>query len=398
MNPFLRNVPLLAVCQVLMMSATTLSFTASALVGYSLSPDKSLATLPLAIQYVSTMLTTIPAGLLMERVGRRRGFQVATIIGMSGGVTTTLAILQGNFWMFVAGASCVGIFNGFGNYYRFTAADAVDDAQKSRAISFVLAGGVIAALIGPNLAAYTRESITSAEFAGSYASLVVLYILSFTTVSFLKLPTPALTSRADAHWQPRPIRKIISQPKFLVAMICAMFGYGVMSLVMTATPLAMHHHAHAFHDTSFVIEWHILGMFAPSFFTGHLIRRFGVTTIMLTGNLFGVACVVINLAGSSIVHFWTALVLLGVSWNFLFIGATTLLTETYHPSERSRAQAINDFAVFSTVALASLSAGALLSNFGWRVVNLGVLPMQIAIFGCIFWLLSRQRVEKHKPG
>jgi MFS family permease len=394
MISFTRNVPLLALCQALMMSANSMIITSAALVGYALAADKSLATVPLAVQFIAVMLTSIPASLLMGYIGRKRGFILATFLGMGGGITTTTAIVNDNFWLFVIGTALVGMFNGFGNYYRFAAADSVSVTQKSRAISYVMAGGVIAAFVGPNLASFTKEFIESASFAGSYASLIALYVLSLGLVSLLRLPYETSSITQAIPVTARSIAHIAAQPRFITALVCGMFGYGVMSLVMTATPLAMQHHNHGFDDTSFVISWHVLAMFAPSFFTGHLIRHFGILIILFIGALMGMACLAINLIGTEVTHFWLALVMLGLSWNFLFIGATTLLTETYRPEERAKAQAINDFAVFTTVALASLSAGALQHKFGWHAVNLGIFPLLLLIISSIFWLQMKMRLEK----
>lgn len=391
MSPFYRNVPLLAVAQSLMMSANSLIIASAALVGAALADDKSLATLPLAAQFIAIMLTTIPASLLMDRIGRKPAFILVTFIGMAAGALATWAIFSRDFWIFVCATMLIGVFNGFGNYYRFAAADAVKESLKSRAISWVMIGGVIAAFIGPNLANHTKELIAGAAFAGSYAALIVLYILSLLTVSLLKLPHRFHDVQEHDATPQRPLGQIIRQPKFIVAVICAMFGYGVMSLVMTATPLAMDHHHHHFDDTAFVIQWHVLAMFAPSFFTGELIRRFGVNRIMAIGALLGLACVALNLAGTSVAHFWWALVALGISWNFLFIGGTTLLTETYVQAERAKVQATNDFIIFTTVALASLSAGYLQHRFGWQAVNRGVVPLLLLILVSIAWLTLKQR-------
>lgn len=385
MSVFSRNVPLLALCQALMMSSTTLVVATSALVGYALAANKAYATLPFALQLIATMLTSIPAAMLMRRIGRQRGFMLATLLGMGGASLCTFAILNGSFPLFLSGTFLLGTFNGFGNYYRFTAADAVDPAHKSRAISFVLAGGVIAAIVGPNLANLTRDLITQAAFAGSYAAIIGVYVLSLLILSLLALPNTH-TQATHARHAGRPLRQIMQQPKFIVAVICAMLGYGVISLVMTATPLAMHHHAHPFSDTSFVIQWHVLGMYVPSFFTGHLIQRFGLLRIMLLGSVFGLACVAINLTGTTVTHFWIALVFLGISWNFLFIGATTLLTETYRSEEMFKTQAVNEFIVFSTVSAASLSAGALQHLYGWQAVNLGAIAPLVIISGSLLWL------------
>ena len=385
MNTFRRNVPLLATCQALMMSATSLIITTAALVGFALAEDKSWATLPLAAQFIATMCTTIPAALLMDRIGRRQGFMLASLFGVSGAVFATLAIIKGNFALFSLGTMQIGIFNGFGNYYRFAAADAVDKELKSRAVSYIMAGGVVAAFVGPNLANISRGLINSAPFAGSYAALVSLYIISLALLAFLRLPPKPAAEGSAGKGTGRSLVVIASQPMFIVALVCGMLGYGVMALAMTATPLAMHSYAHPFSRTTFVIQWHVLGMFGPAFVTGHLIRRFGVLNIMLAGAVLGAACMIVNLAGSSVWHFWAALLLLGISWNFLFIGATTLLTETYRPEERAKTQALNDFAVFTTVALSSLSAGALQSRYGWQTVNMGLIPLLAIILAFILW-------------
>ena len=392
MSTFRRNVPLLALCQALMMSSNSLIITTSALVGFDLAQDKSWATLPLATQFIATMCTTIPASLLMDRIGRRQGFMLASLIGTGGAVFATLAILKGNFSLFLLGTLQIGIFNGFGNYYRFAAADAVTRELKGRAVSYIMAGGVVAAFVGPNLANMTRGFVQNAPFAGSYASLVSLYIFSLAVLAFLRLPSkPASEDDLSVKGNGRPLRVIAAQPKFIVALVCGTLGYGVMALAMTATPLAMHHFSHTFAKTSFVIQWHVLGMFGPAFVTGHLIKRYGVLNIMLTGALLGVVCLAINLAGSSVWHFWAALLSLGISWNFLFIGATTLLTETYRPGERAKTQALNDFAVFTTVALSSLSAGALQNSYGWQAVNIGLIPLLVVILASILWGKSRSR-------
>ena len=390
MNSFRRNVPLLATCQALMLSSTSLIVTTAALVGFALAENKSWATLPLASQFIATMCTTIPAALLMDRIGRRQGFMLASLFGASGAIFATLAIIFGSLALFAFGTIQIGIFNGFGNYYRFAAADAVDKTLKGRAVSYIMAGGGGAAFVGPNLANMTRGFINNAPFAGSYGSLVGFYLLSFAFLAFLKLPPKSVTENISGTGG-RPLRVIAAQPMFIVAVVCGMLGYGVMVLAMTATPLAMQHFSHSFSKTSFVIQWHVLGMFGPAFVTGHLINRYGVLNIMLAGAVLGFACLTVNLSGSSVLHFWAALLLLGVSWSFLFIGATTLLTETYRPEERAKAQALNDFAVFTTVALSSLSAGALQSRYGWQTVNLGLLPLLATILMCIIWGKSRRK-------
>jgi MFS family permease len=386
MDNMKKNVLLLSACQAMLMTGGALLIATSALVGYRLSPDKSLATLPLAMQMLASMLTTIPASLLMQRYGRRAGFLFGSTIGISGAGLATYAITTGSFTLFVLGAALSGMFAGFGNYYRFAAADVATVDYRSTAISYVMAGGVIAAFIGPNLAHWTSAWL-AAPFAGSYLALAAILLLSFATQLFLDIPRPARETPGSG----RTLGAIARQPVFVVAAIGGMLGYGIMALVMTATPLAMHGHHYAFGDTAFVIEWHVLGMFAPSFFTGHLIRRFGVLQVMLAGSLLSAVCIGVNLTGTSLAHFWLALFLLGVGWNFLFIGATTLLTETYAPEEKAKSQALNDFLVFSTVTVSVLSAGSLQHHLGWRAVNYGVIPLIAVTVIAVTWLLLRRR-------
>lgn len=382
-----KNLWLLAACQSLMMTNNALLITASALVGMLLADDISFATLPLAVQFFATMLASIPASLMMKKYGRRFGFMFGSVIGLSGGLVATVAIFQSDFWLFCLGTLLMGAFNGFGNYYRFAAVDVVTESMKSRAISYVMAGGIVAAIFGPNIASWTHDSIASAEFAGSYIVICTLYIVSFIVLSFVRIPTIQTESFSE-HDKKKHVRSIFvltKQPAFFVAVICGMFSYAVMSLVMTATPLSMSHH-HSLSDTAFVIQWHVLGMFAPSFFTGKLISRFGVINVMLIGAGLLLLAVIGNLQGMTLWHYWFALLSLGVGWNFLFIGATDLLTYTYNEAEKAKSQAFNDFFVFGTVTLAALTAGYLQHNYGWEVVNLGVVPLIVIILLVLIWL------------
>lgn len=387
-----RNVLLLSFCQAMMMTGNALIVATASLVGYLLAEDKSLATIPLAIQFCATMLTTIPASLLMKRVGRRPGFLVGVTIGTAGAALAVIAILHQSFWVFCGATLLVGMFNGFGIYYRFAAVDVADEQYKPRAISYVMAGGVVAAFTGPNLANWTDGLFGLPQFAGSYAALFGVYALSFGALMLLRMPAPAARTIRAAG---RPLPELLRQPAFVVAVLAGMLGYGIMVLVMTATPLAMQGHAHGFSDTAFVIQWHVFGMFAPSFFTGALIQRFGVLNILITGALLTLACVGINLLGTDLWHFWAALLLLGMGWNFLFVGATDLLTETYAESEKAKAQAFNDFMVFSMVTVASLSAGMLHHNLGWQAVNAGVLPAILAVLLAVAWLKTRKPPAQH---
>lgn len=389
-----RNVGLLAACQALMMTANVLLITTSALVGQRLAAaqglSESLSTLPLMVQFLATMFTTIPASLLMKTIGRRAGFLLGSVAGLAGGALATYAILQDNFVLFALATALFGVNNGFGTYYRFAAADSATPDYRATAISYVMAGGVVAALIGTDLASWTRDLLGGAPFAGSYFILIGLYTLSLLALAFIRIPR--LDAGAQAH-SGRPLRVIIAQESFIVAVAAAMVGYGIMSLIMTATPLAMRAHGHSFSSTAFVIEWHALGMFAPSFFTGHLIRRLGVINVLLSGALLYAMAIAINLTGASETHFWVALLLLGIGWNFLYIGGTTLLTEAHDEQEKAKVQALNDFLIYTTVVGATLTAGILQHEFGWRLVNLGVLPLIGAVLIAVLWLKRRQCCE-----
>ncbi len=382
MTPAQRNVLILASAQGLAVTGTIMVTTASALVGHYLAEDKSLATLPIALQFTATMAVTIPASLLMARIGRRAGFIIGASTQMLGAVCATYAIMQSSFLLFCLSGLLLGMANATSQYYRFAAADAADAAFKPKAISFVLTGGVAAAVFGPELASRTRDFLPLYPFAGLFMFICLLSIANMAVLSFLRIPKPP-----RAHFGGgRPLATIVAQPVFLVAALGGMIAYGVMVLVMTATPLAMAACDYAFNDSAFVIQWHVLGMFAPAFFTGHLISRFGVLTIMQVGVALLVGSIAASITGLSIPHFWVGLLLLGVGWNFLFVGATTLLTEAYLPEEKAKIQALNDFFVFGSSAAGSFAAGHLLHTVGWTAVNWGVAPLAAIVMGGLIWL------------
>ncbi len=383
-----RNVVLLSLSQAALITGLSLLLASSAIVGMALAGNKSLATLPLAFLFLAQMATTIPASLYMARVGRRLGFMTSAMFGLAGAAVATGGVFIADFSIFCFGMTLIGVFNGFGQYYRFTAVEVVPEDYRSRAISYVLAGGVIAAFAGPNLANWSRH-LLPAEFAGSYACLIGLYLLAFGIAYFMRIPSPGSASRSQGG---RPLKAIARQPAYLVAVASAMVGYGVMNFIMIATPLAMKGYGHAFSDTAFVIQWHVFGMFIPSFFTGHLIRRFGTSNIMLTGILLLGLCVWINFTGTTVTHFWSALVILGLGWNFLFVGATTLLTETYSPNEKAKAQALNDFIVFGTVTIISFSSGAVQHALGWQIINIAVIPFLVLVVIANLWLRSKPQI------
>ena len=355
-----------------MLSSTSLTMATSALVGVDLAPDPSLATLPLGLTYLSMMLTMIPGSLLMKRFGRRVGFTVGGTVGVLGGVISALAIYQHNFSLFCLGAGLFGVANGFAQFYRFAATEVVEPAYKSRAISWVLAGGLVAAFIGPNVARITRELIPDAVFSASYLCIALFCLGVVAVQGFLKIPMPSFEETSGER---RPLRLVLTRPVFIVAALCAMIAYGTMNLLMTATPLAMDSRNLPFGDTAVVIQWHIVGMFAPSFFTGGLIGRFGVLKVMFVGALLLLACALVSVIGQTYMHFFVGLILLGIGWNFLFVGGTTLLTEVYLPSEKGAVQGINDFLVFSATAFTALTSGYFHHVLGWEQLNFYTMPV-----------------------
>lgn len=368
----------LSASQALSMTGSTLVMTVTALTGASLTDDPSLATLPLALQFVGTMLGTIPASLLMDRIGRKLGFSIGQILGIIFALICAYAVYNSNFWLFAAGSAGLGIHNAFWQYLRFAASEVVSIHKRARAISYVLAGGVVAAIAGPWLASHSRELLSAVQFAGSYVALAGLCVVTIILIQTARLQTPEhVTSKSGG----RPLMEIVKTPIFITAVLSSAFGYGVMILVMTSTPLAMTGHGFQFSDAAFVIQWHVLGMFVPSFFTGRLIDRFGVTTIISIGILLNLGTMVLNLSGATLEHFWIALVLLGMGWNFMFVGGTTLLTQSYLPEERAKVQALNDFIVFTIVAIFSFFSGALYSAYDWNTVNWAMsVPMVLALF------------------
>jgi len=370
-----RNVFVLAGCQALLQTGMVMIITSGGLAGYMLATDKSLATLPISFLMIGTMITTIPASLFMGRFGRRAGFWIGTLFGAASAILAVTSLANGWFWTFCFAHIFYGAYQGFGQFYRFAAAEAATPEYRSRAISYVLLGAAVAAIVGPPLVAYTKDFATSGAFIATYSAIIVLSFAATVVVSFINLPKP-VEQKSDIP--ARPVSVVVRQPTFLVAVIVAAVGFGVMNLAMTATPIAMAHHQHSMTETAFVIQWHVLGMFLPSFFTGSLIARFGAPKIMLTGVGLLLCHVTIALSGVEFLHFASALVLLGVGWNFTFLGGTTLVTETYRPSEKAWTQGIFDFTVFTTVVISSFASGALLHLFGWTGVNMLALPLLLA--------------------
>lgn len=361
----------LALGQALLITGNILLISVNALVGQRLAPDAQLATLPVALQFIGIMAATLPAAQLMRVMGRKTGFFVGNLIGVTGGVLACVALQRASFGYFCLSTTLLGIAIGVAQQYRFAATEACSPAARANAISLVMGGGVLAAILGPKLAVWSAAIWPQPEFIGAFAVVTALYVANMFLIMTLQLPAPTEEERAGAV---RSYRVLMMQPKLVTAIVAAAIGYGVMILVMTATPIAMHSHHHAFPDTASVIQWHVLGMFLPSFFTGRLIARWGEVAIIQTGCLLLALCVVLAQIGVAYWHFWFSLVVLGLGWNFTFIGATSLLTTTYRPAEKAKVQGLNDFLVFGFSAFGSLLAGQMQAWVGWKLLNLSMIP------------------------
>ncbi len=381
------NVGLLSGCFALVITGNVLLVTVTALVGQQLADDKSLVTLPAAFMWLGTAAGTMPASFLMRRIGRRAGFVVGAVIGMAGAALAAQAVYVESFALLCFGITLIGVYNGFSYYLRFAAPEVAPDAFRGRAISLVLAGGVVAALVGPWLAEASRDLVASHTFMGAFLAIGGLAAAVLVMVAFVDIPKPS----AQALRGGRPLSEIARQPMFVVAVLGGVVSYGVMILLMTVTPLAMVENAHGFGAAALVIQWHVLGMYAPSFFTGHLIRRFGVLMVMAWGAVLIVACLGVALAGQAMVQFWLALTLLGVGWSFLYIGATTLLTEVHTIAERAKTQGVNEFVIFGVAGLCSYLSGSLHHYFGWDMLNLLALPPVLIVLAATLWLALRRR-------
>ena len=392
MDKHKKNVALLAVCQGLLLTNNSVLITINGLAGYLLAPDKGLATLPVTSYFLGSALTTLPVSLLMKQWGRRAGFILGAACAIVGSVLCAFALYANDFWLLCGGTLVLGVYFAAGQYYRFAAADAAPATFRSTAISLVLAGGILGGFVGPQTSKLTKDLLLDHVYAGAYLSLVVFALLAIVVLRWLEIPR--LTA-AEQKAVGRPLIEIARQPAFVVAVLCGMIGYGVMNLLMTATPLAMIACQHPFSDAAFVIQWHLVGMFAPSFFTGALIQRYGVTRVILSGVVVNLVCVGVALAGVAVANFWLALMLLGVGWNFMYVGATTLLTEAHRPAERAKAQGVNDMAIFLTMVVSSLSSGALFTYQGWQTMNYLAIPFLVIAgiaAGGLGWLRRRSPV------
>ncbi|MBL0918679.1 MAG: MFS transporter [Hydrogenophaga sp.] len=383
-----RNLWLLAGAQGLFLTNNVVFITINGLVGLALAPLGWMATLPVMGYVVGGALSTPLVAHAQQRLGRQRSFLLGLAVALLSALICAAAVAAGSFWLLIAGTVVAGYYSANGQLYRFAAAELAAPAFRERAVSLVLAGGLFGAVLGPNLAVHTR-TLMAAPFAGAYLALAVVALLSMLPIGLMRFP-PLPVRAADAP-PGRPLSQIARQPVFIVAAIGAALGYGVMNLLMAATPLAMQVCGLPFEDVALVLEWHVIGMFAPGFFTGHLIKRFGTLAVMAVGVLLNLACIAIALTGVDLHQFLIALFLLGVGWNFLFVGSTTLALQAWRPEEKDRAQAAINFGVFATMAVTSFASGALVTTQGWAWLNLGSLVPVALLGAALLWLARRQR-------
>lgn len=360
-----------------------------AVIGYSLVDTKTLATLAATTYVLGSALSAMPAALWMGRVGRRRGFMTGAAIGIAGSMLAATAVHAKSFPLFCVATAIVGIYNAFGLQYRFAAAEVASARDKAKAISLVLAGGVLGGFIGPESVRLAKD-LFATPFLGSYAVLATLAVVAIAVQSRVNVPAPSPIEREGGG---RPLSEIVRQPVFVVAALSAALGYGIMNLLMVATPLAMSFCGHPFGAAAFVIEWHVVSMYAPGFVTGNIIARFGAPKVILAGVALMTGCVVVALSGTTVAHFVAALMLLGTGWNFMYTGGTTLLTEAYTPAEKARTQGVNDAIVFATMGISSFSSGLLVSAAGWESMNAGALPLLAIVTGAVLWHAMRRRAQ-----
>jgi MFS family permease len=384
-----RNVLVLSGCQATLQTTGITMIAVTGLAGAMIASNPALATVPLTCYVGGAALTTIPASLLMKSIGRRAGFQIGTVLGIFGAAVCSLAIYLASFWLLCAGMVVMGMYTSFGKYYRFAAVDVASIDFRAKAISLTLAGGIVGGIFGPEMAKRTKDLFVDHTYLGSYLSLA--FVCLFATVLLTRLNIPKLPEQERKEGG-RPVSTIMRQPVFLVAALASALSYGIMNLFMTSTPLAMRAHDHHFNDAAFVLEWHVIGMYAPSFFTGWLITRFGVLNVIFAGIVLLFVSILAALSGTGLVAFWTALFVLGVGWNFMYVGGSALLTECHTPAERAKTQAANDFLVFLTMAISSASSGMLMSKSGWHAVNYGSIPFLVLAAGATAWLMWQRRL------
>lgn len=390
-----RTALILAMGQAILGSCAPIAISIGGLAGfYLLGADKSLATAPVTGFNIGVALGALPAAALMRLVGRRNGFVAGAGVSASGGMIAAAGLFANNFWLFSLGLLVVGCGGAFTQQFRFAAADNAPPDFKPKAISWVLTGGVFAAIIGPQTVLFTHDLFEPIQFAGAFVGLVGLALMGAVVLSFLRLPKEAPSAQLDDHLPVRPLLQIVRQPRFIVALSCAIGAFALMSFVMTGAPLAMVACGFTAEQATLGISWHVMAMFAPSFITGRLIARFGKETIVATGMFLLIGCAIVALSGIALWQFWAALILLGVGWNFGFIGATAMVTETYRAQEKNKVQGLHDLLLFGSVAFASLMSGRTLTLFGWDTINLIVFPVTLLCLALLAW----QRFSNSKTG
>ncbi|WP_095201582.1 MFS transporter [Mesorhizobium carmichaelinearum] len=376
-----RTALILAASQAIIGSAAPIAISMGALAGqYLLGADKSLATAPITGFNIGVALGALPAAAIIRRLGQRGGFMIGTVVTALGGLIATLALFHGSFWLFAFALLVIGIGGAFVQQFRFAAADNAPPQFKARAISFVLAGGIITAILGPQIVIFTRELFAPVMFAGSFASILPLAAVGAIILSFLRLPAKAASKVEIADGDARPLSEIVTRPRFVAALFCAVGAYALMSFVMTGAPLAMVGCGLSEDDATLGISWHVMAMFAPSFFTGSLIHRYGAERIVAIGLLLLIGCAAVALSGLALWQFWTSLILLGLGWNFGFIGATAMVAASYRPSEKGKVQGFHDFVLFGSVACASLLSGMVYNAWGWEMLNWMIFPVTVLCF------------------
>ncbi|TPK23560.1 MFS transporter [Mesorhizobium sp. B2-5-9] len=376
-----RTALILAASQAIIGSVAPIAISMGALAGqYLLGADKSLATAPITGFNLGVALGALPAAAIIRWLGQRGGFMTGTVVTALGGLVATLALFHGSFWLFAFALLVIGVGGAFVQQFRFAAADNAPPAFKARAISFVLAGGIITAILGPQIVIFTRELFAPVMFAGSFASILPLAVVGAVILSFLRLPSRTASKVDVADGDARPLSEIVTKPRFVAALFCAVGSYALMSFVMTGAPLAMVGCGLSEDDATLGISWHVMAMFGPSFFTGSLIHRFGAERIVAIGLLLLIGCAVVALSGLALWQFWAALILLGLGWNFSFIGATAMVAASYHPSEKGKVQGFHDFVLFGSVACASLMSGMVYNAWGWTMLNWMIFPVAALCF------------------
>ena len=385
-----RNILILTAAQALGAASPPIIISLGGIVGQTLSPVAALATLPVSLYNLGLAMGTIPAAMVMRRLGRRTGYLFGASIGVVSGLVATLGIVGAAFVVFCLGTFMAGFYGAYVQSYRFAAADAATGALKAKAISWVMIGGLAAAVIGPQLVIWTRDVLPAAPFAGSFLSQAALALLALPVLMMLRTPRPAVPA-AGVQAGGRPLGEIMRTPRFILAVAAGVVSYGLMSFVMTAAPMAMVGCGFTVGEAAFGIQWHVLAMFAPSFFTGNLIARFGKEQITAFGLVLIATSGVVALAGLDLGNFYVSLILLGLGWNFGFIGATAMITDCHTPEERGKVQGANDFIVFGTVAIASFSSGSLLTSAGWEVINWMIFPIVAMVLLPLVWSAARKR-------